>query len=274
MSIKIYTINEILKKLLYCIIEDKSFSLIRLGDGGVKLIYAYLNNDYEHLDQIIKKEGLPKTGLDYVLKLWVRYINSADFIDTPEVYYNGGFWPRVKRLDKGISKKTTEKLLSWKDLYNKIGFTNENYCNPESNYLMVIKQQSLNLISLMHDRKFCIITTRHNLKKKLQKKGFDVDIIEIVGQYDNHYIKSFQFVIDEIEKKAKQYDFFLVAAGELGRIYSGFIKECGGRSLDLGFVADFWDGKNIHSRLTPFLTRYDDLQLTLTGNGRKYQKYI
>lgn len=270
---KVYTIDEILGRLLYCIAKNKSFSHIRLGDGGIKLIESYLYNDYEQLEQIIEKEGLPKKGLEYVLKLWVRYINEADFIDTPEVYYSGKFWPRVKRADKGITKRTTDKLLLWKHLYNEIGFTNKNYCNPESNYLMILRRP-LNLISLMNGRKFCIITAKHVLEKRLRKKGFDVDVIKIVGQYDNHYIHCFQNVVDEIEMNAKKYDFWLVAAGELGRIYSGLIKEYGGRSLDIGFVADFWAGKDIHSRLVPFLVRHDALQLMFTGRGRNYEKYI
>ena len=145
---KIYKVEEILEKLLTCIFKDIPFSHIRLGDGGIKFIHAYLYNDYKQMDQIIQKEGLPKKGLDYIVKLWVRYVNKANFIDTPEVYYNGEFWPRVKKKDKDISQKTTEKLLDWKYLYNKIGFTNENYCNPESNYLMTIKRP-FNLISLM-----------------------------------------------------------------------------------------------------------------------------
>jgi len=270
---KIYKVEEILVKLLQCISKNKPFSHIRLGDGGVKLIYAYLNNEYEQIEQIIEKEGLPRKGMDYILKLWVSYVNEADFIDTPEVYYSGEFWPRVKRIDKGITKKTTQKLLDWKELYDEIGFTNENYCNPESNYLMIIKKP-FNLISLMRGRKFCIITARHQIEEKLRKMEFDVDVIKIVGQYDYHYIKSFQYVIDKIEKNAKKYDFWLVAAGELGRIYSGLIKEHGGRSLDIGFVADFWDGKQLHPRLKPFLIGYDNLELILTANGRKYDKYI
>jgi len=270
---KIYKVEEILEKLIKCIAQGKSFSHIRLGDGGIKLIHAYLYNGYEQMEQIIQKEGLPRKGLDYILKLWIRYVNEADFIDTPDVYYNGEFWSRVKRKDKSISKQTTEKLLDWKSLYNEIGFTNENYCNPESNYLMIINRP-FNLISLMRGRKFCIITARHQLEEKLRKMEFDVDVIKIVGQYDYHYIKSFQTVVNEIEKNAKKYDFWLVAAGELGRIYSGLIKECGGRSLDIGFVADFWDGKRLHPRLNPFLVGYDKLELMLTGAGRKYAKYI
>jgi len=270
---KIHTVDEILGKLLFCIAKNKPFSHIRLGDGGIKLIESYLYHDYKQLEHIIQKEGLPRTGLEYVLKLWVRYVNEADFIDTPEVYYSDEFWPRVKRIDKGITKRTTEKLLLWKHLYNEIGFTNKNYCNPESNYLMVIKRP-LNLLSLMNGRKFCIITAQHMLKKKLRRKGFDVDIVKIVGQYGNHYTHCFQNVVDEIEMNAKKYDFWLVAAGELGRIYSGLIKEYGGRSLDIGFVADFWAAEDIHSRLVPFLVRYDEFQLVLTGRGRKYEKYI
>jgi len=270
---KIYTIDEILKKMLICVAKDKPFSHIRLGDGGIKLIHAYLYNKYELLEQIIEKEGLPKTGLDYILKLWIRYINQADFIDTPEVYYTDEFWPRVRSLHSGISKQTIQKLLDWEELYNEVGFTNKNYCNPESNYLMILKRP-LNLLSLMNGRKFCIITARNDLKEKMRKEGFDVDIVKIVGQYDYHYTKSFSYVIDEIQRNVKKYDFWLVAAGELGRIYSGLIKECGGRSLDIGFVADFWAGKELHPRLSSFLVKINKFELILTSNGRRYEEYI
>jgi hypothetical protein len=78
--------------------------------------------------------------------------------------------------------------------------------------------------------------------------------------------------MDIINNQAKHYDFWLVAAGELGRIYTGAIKECGGRAVDLGFIVEFWLGENIHPRLTCFLKRSETnpLELILTEEGMEY----
>jgi hypothetical protein len=64
----------------------------------------------------------------------------------------------------------------------------------------------------------------------------------------------------------------LVAAGELGRIYSGLIKESGGRAVDIGFVLEYWLGQDIHPRLTHYMHRSEKnhLELELTEEGMKY----
>jgi hypothetical protein len=79
-----------------------------------------------------------------------------------------------------------------------------------------------------------------------------------------------------IEQTANSYDFGLVAAGELGRLYSGKIKKLGGRCFDIGFIIEFWMGCPIHPRLTPFMARSlnNNLELKLTKKGKKYEKYI
>ena len=59
--------------------------------------------------------------------------------------------------------------------------------------------------------------------------------------------------MDIIKQKSNCYDFWIVCAGELGRIYSGFIKSMGGRSIDMGFVLEYWLTGEIPERLIPFL---------------------
>jgi hypothetical protein len=138
---------------------------------------------------------------------------------------------------------------------------------------MIIKiPGKLNLFDVMKNRKICLITAKPEIKQILPQ----LDIVEIVGQWKNQYENSFHEVVDIIKHKATDYDFWMVAAGELGRLYSGLIKECGGRSLDIGFVAEYWVDEYIHPRFYPFLNvcLSDRLQLVLTDEGKRYERYI
>jgi len=269
---KIYKTQEILNKLESAVKYKKSFNLIRFGDGGIKFIHAILFKKLRQLDIICKKEGLPKSKILEILELWGYYARQADFIDTPEVYYNGSFWPRVKNPNKHIKVETEKKMLEWRDLYSRAEFDNENYCNPEVNCLMVLDIPGRrNLFDLKCIKKVCVLTANPNVKKAL-KDHYNVDIVEIVGQYENHYVKSFSKTTKIIKERAKDYDCWFIAAGELGRIYSGLIKECGGRSLDLGFLIDYWVDGNFHPRLHKFINASltNPLEFKLTIYGKLY----
>jgi hypothetical protein len=269
----IYNINDILNKLDKCIKYKLPFSHIRFGDGGIKYIHSLLYNDLEQLGIIVKKEGLPRHNLVEILELWGYYARRADFIDTPEVYYNGEFWPRIKKPGKPINKDTDNKMRDWRDLYERAEFDNENYCNPESNCLMIIDiPGKKNLFDVMKGRKICCITARPDIKTLFP----EMYIVKIVRQYENQYKNSFKKIVDIIKHTASNYDFWLVAAGELGRIYSGMIKEFGGRCLDIGFVIEFWLEGYIHPRFHLFLNKAIDnrFKLLLTDEGKKYERYI
>jgi len=272
---KIYRTEDILNKLENAIEYKKPFSHIRFGDGGIKFIHAMLFDDKKQLDIIIKKEGIPRSRLVEVFELWGYYSRKADFIDTPEIYFQDEFWDRTRTPGKPITEKTEIRLRMWEELYDRAEIDNKNYCNPESNYLMVTKiRENKTLIEMMKKRKICMITAKPKVKANLEK--YNIDIIDIVGHYENQYKNSFKKVVDEIEKRATEYDFWLVAAGELGRLYSGIIKENGGRTVDIGFIAEFWSGEDIHPRLSTFLRRSIDthLELKLTLAGKKYEEYI
>lgn len=269
----IYQIEDILNKLEHCIEYKLPFSHIRFGDGGIKFIHSLLYNDLPQLGTIIRKEGLPRHNLVEILELWGYYARQADFIDTPEVYYNGTFWPRIKKPGKPINSETDEKMQDWRDLYERAEFDNENYCNPESNCLFIIRiPGKRNLLDFMKGKKICCITAKPEIKTLFP----EMDIVEIVGQWKNQYVNSFKQVVDIIKHTARNYDFWLVAAGELGRVYSGIIKECGGRCLDIGFVIEFWLKGYIHPRFHLFVNKSLDnrLELVLTDEGKKYERYI
>jgi hypothetical protein len=269
----IYKIEDIFSKLENCIEYNLPFSHIRFGDGGIKYIHSILYRDFNQLDVILKKEGIPKKLIVETMELWGYYARRADFIDTPEVYYTGEFWPRIKKPGKPINQSTDEKLRRWKDLYDRAEIINDSYCNPESNCLMILKREGKkNLFDIMKDRKVCLITARPEVKQILPQ----LDIIEIVGQWKNQYKNSFKKVKKFIEQNSKKYDFFMVAAGELGRLYSGMIKECGGRSIDVGFIVEYWLDGELHPRFHLFIQQSfnNKLEMVLTNEGKKYDRFI
>lgn len=272
----IYKINDILENLENCIINKKPFSHIRFGDGGIKFIDSILNADFKQMQIIIKKEGLPPSKVVDIFELWGYYARRANYIDSPEVYFNDTFWPRIKKKGKPINEITKIKMLKWKDLYNDSEFDNNSYCNPESNYLMTIRLPGnrKNILDIMKGRRIALITAKPTVKQYLSE--YNIDIIEIVGHYQNQYKNSFHEVMDIIKHTAKNYDLWLVAAGELGRIYTGEIKERGGRAVDIGFIVEFWHNENLHPRLTSFMVRNEKnpLELELTEEGMKYIDYI
>ena len=273
---KIYKIREILEKLENCIKYKKPFSHLRFGDGGIKLLHSLYYNDREQILQICKREGIPFEKIVYIYELWGYYARRADFIDTPQVYFDGEFWPRIKTKTKKISEKTLERMLMWKELYYNAEFDNRNFCNPESNYLMILNNIKPNLIDIMKNRKICLITAVPQVSSIFKKFNYDVDIFSIVGHYQNQYENSFSKVVSFISNCSTEYDLFLVAAGELGRIYTGIIKQNNGRAIDIGFVVEFWNGNDLHTRLQVFMERDKDkyMELCLNEEGRKYEGAI
>ena len=273
---KIHKVADILADLESCIENKLPFSHLRFGDGGIKFLHSVLVNDREQLNIIIKKEGLPAHKIIEIFEMWGYHARNANYIDTPEVYFTGKFWPRIKKEGKPINSDTELKMREWWKLYNDSEFDNENYCNPESNYLMILRMshEQKNLLDLMKDKKICIITVFPGIVQPLE--DYNIDVIKIAGHWENQYQNSFKQVIELIKTSANSYDLFLVAAGELGRIYTGMIKENGGRAVDIGFVAEFWLGENVHPRLSHFMVRNEEnsLELKLTEEGKKYEEYI
>jgi hypothetical protein len=120
-----------------------------------------------------------------------------------------------------------------------------------------------------------LITAKPGVLVNLRQ--YNIEVMPIVPQYHNHYRSSYKTVVDKITETAKSYDFWMVAAGELGRVYSGMIKEHGGRAIDIGFVVEYWMGEQLHPRLRLFMEPdpKNNLQLILTKKyGEKYKELI
>lgn len=275
----IHSVKEVLTELDDSIKRRKPFSVIRFGDGGVKLLYSYLNHHQENLVEIGKKEGIPVNKIPFVVDSWRKYANEANFIDTVGAYFTNKFWPKLKDQKSTPPKITIRKLKYWKQLYQRVGINNRRYCNPELNYLSALRiGRNKNIIDILKNRKICVISKyQDDIIKSTFPFCNQVDSIKIVGQFKEHYTRCFEVTKDKIRDCAKDYDLFLVAGGELGRIYSGLIKSNGGRSFDIGFMLDYWVGElPLHKRLNLFLMPSPDnsYELVFTSRGRKYKEYI
>ncbi len=271
---KVYNTLEVLQKLEDSINAKIPFSLVRFGDGGIKLIHAYFYNDNDQLDQIIKKEGIPRDKIKSLIDLWAISATTADFVDTPYVYFSDEFWPRV-RGHKSMSKRTIERLKMWRRIYRIANFDVKNYCNPEVNFLSCLNIfENKGFPDILKDKKICIITSRSDLKKVLSSYTTYIDIVNIPGFTYNQY-EVFHRVLNKIKLDSKKYDLWLVAAGELGRIYTGIIKFHGGISFDIGSVVDFWATGEIPVRLSPYVEiDQNHLKIKLTEEGEKYKEFL
>ena len=271
--VKINSVSSILNKLIYSINQKESFGLIRFGDGGLKLIDAYLNSDFEQLEKISEKEGIPSELFSKIIESWKVSANICDYIDCPEVYFSGRFWKRTRRKGREISLETRKKLKNWEELYNNVGITNSNYCNPEVNFLMCLTSQKPSLLDIIKDKKVCCISNYSSLINVIT--NCDLEILQIPGFHENQYTH-FSSVLDFINKHANDYDLWLVSAGELGRIFPGFIKFKGGRALDIGSLVDYWCTEKVPVRLRPYMysARGNKLKLTLNKEGKKYKDFL
>ena len=277
MNLKVHKVADILKDLEDSIEEKRPFSLIRFGDGGIKLIHSYYFHDHKQMYEICKKEGLPGDSVNYIIELWARYANEADYIDCLDVYFSKHFWDKYKKGFTHASDKTMMRMKMWKELYSRAGFDIHNiqYCNPEVNYLMcVVFPGKKTIFEVMKGKKICCITSCPQAMEKLP--NHNIDVIEIVGHYEKQFAKSFSNVVSLIEGRANLYDFWIVGAGELGRIYSGIIKAKGGRTIDMGFVIDYWYNQEIPARLKQFIDPHplDKLKIVFTKYGKPYAEHL
>ena len=274
-KMKVYKTLEVLQKLEDSINTKSPFSLVRFGDGGIKLIHSYFYNDNDQLDQIVEKEGIPRDKIKNLIDLWAMSATTADFVDTPYVYFSGEFWPRVKG-HKNMSKRTIERLKMWKRIYRIANFDVKNYCNPEVNFLSCLNIfGNKGFPNILKDKKVCIITSRLDMKKTLAPYITNVDVVNVPGFTYNQY-DVFQRVLNKIKLDSKKYDLWLIAAGELGRIYTGIIKFHGGISFDIGSTVDFWATGEIPVRLSPYVEEdyRNKLKIKLTQEGEKYREFL
>jgi len=277
---ELHSTVQILNNLQIAIEKKQPFSLIRFGDGGLKFMKAVQINNIDYLKNAELKESIPVVESKKVVSLWSKYANQANYIDTPAVYFSSNFWPRVK--NKKMVPATTRVLevcMQWESIYQKTKIsTARPFCNPDVNFLALVHSSSKKtLLSVLRERKICVISIYPKIDC-LEEITSASSFLKINDIYQNQFAKDFVRIIKLIENPdfVSQFDLFLVAAGELGRLYSGIIAQNSGRAFDIGSAVSFFQERKIPSRLEPFLKPHasNPMLLEFTKQSYKYKDFI
>lgn len=219
------------------------------------------------------RQGIREEYVKKLMEIYKNSANDANYVSGFDIWLSDKYWEK----NKNRNKRNLFIIESWKKLYNKIGITNTNYCNPDISFMLFMENK--NLLNDLKNEKICLITPWSNVKKKLKKKGFDVTRIDIPPLLDMKNVDNPPTVWHsdmyegkklEISIMCKHRKIFLVGAGNLGRGYLGHIKKCGGIAIDIGKVMDAWDRGFISPRLRRYI-KIKDLSFYLTKEGKKYK---
>lgn len=155
---RIYTVKEIMTDLKNHLTNKTPWSLVRWGDGFLKVAHAVVFNDENQLNNICLKEGIPLQKINKIMNLWKMSANISNFIDTPQVYLEENFWNRVRKKTKPMSRDTMLKIKNWRKIYELSSFTNKNFCNPEINFLSCLKDlEDLALPNILKGKKYVVL---------------------------------------------------------------------------------------------------------------------
>jgi hypothetical protein len=163
-------------------------------------------------------------------------------------------------------------MYDWRKIYESVGITNDRFCNPEIGYLFFSNNSEKNILEIIEGKRICCITSFYGAKKVLAPYVREISLKLIPGFFGNFYDVCYESIICEIKKEAPYYDLWLIGAGELGRIFSGMIKEFGGRSVDIGKIFDVITNKKINNRMRKIVKFSNNHNLLLTI-GDKNETY-
>lgn len=260
----LYKIDHIRDDILDHVENKQPFSLVRVGDGDLKLLVELLNDKVNPVK--FNRSGIPNDKGKEILRIYRNACNSANYTSSFEMYYTKEFWGRK------FSSGTKKKVKGWRKIYKNVKIANTNFCNPESGHLLFL--DDVDLLNNLKGKKICLITCFKRLGKLLRKKGFDADVIEIPGLYSGHFTKH-RKILNKITQRVEEIDIFLIGAGALGKAYSNGIKKSGGVAVDVGQVLNAWSGENIAGRFRGILTlNRKTLLFSLTSRAKKFRQYI
>jgi len=260
----LYKLDHILNDIETSIQDKKPFSIARLGDGDIKLLFSVQNGGVNSWK--FRQQGIPFNQANWIYNLYRISCNNANYVSSFDMYFDGSIWQRP--MSKGMRKK----ISNWKEIYAKAGITNMNYCSPEVGFLFFLDEPK-NLLTIMKNKKICLITCFRSVEKKLIDQGFNVSSIIVPGRNQNHF-RMYKSTIKAIRKQATKYDVFLVGAGSLGRGYSNCVKLHGGVAVDIGQVFDAWAGYPLAKRVKRFLVRTKSLTFRLTERTKQFRIFF
>ena len=258
----LYNVIHIKNDIVNHIKEKRPFSLVRIGDGDLKLIGSLIKNQSNEAK--FQRSGIPNEKGKFILNIYKNACNNSNYTSSFEMYYTNEFWYRH------FSKGTQKKIVNWKKMYKRVGIVNENYCNPEIGYLLFLSY--VNLLNDLKEKRICLITCFPGIDKMLKSNGYDAFTIIIPGVNQNHFSK-YNEIINKIKRVVNDTDIFLIGGGVLGRGYCDIVKENGGVAVDIGQVMNTWKNKIIPPRFKNILIS-EGLLFNLSKPAQKYKDYI
>ena len=236
------------------------FSIIRVNDGEGTLLFGELFNEYNKgvLDSYITRRisyiifgshSIIPDNLDTFRDLLKSSINNADILGIPEQSFIR------RKLDE--EKKSRVDVRAVLGSYSQVCYIYEQQ-KANKIYSKLITSAWLSFHLLPHYKsifqKFkhiAIITGNKGLGDKIKKHFLLRDVIEIIiptqrsmlnKSEELHWPDRYHDVLKDIDNLPEN-TLVLVAAGILGKPYCTAVKLSGNSAIDIGHVADIWDGK-------------------------------
>lgn len=257
----LYSVNYILNDIIEHLEKKQPFSLVRIGDGDLKLLSALSKGRPNNIK--FDRSGIPYNKVEWLLQLYRCSCNNANYISSFEVYKDQKLWHR------NFSKGAKRIVDNWELIYEKSNIVNNSFCNPEIGHLLFLN--SYNFFNRIKGRKIALITCFKQVYTYLLSQGIDGTIILIPPLNSNHYSR-YNLILKEIKKVSKIVDIFFVGAGALGKGYLNYIKNLGSVSVDIGQVMNVWANKKLPGRYRGILTF--DRQNMVFNFRKENEKYI
>lgn len=269
---KTFTSRHIGQDIIKHVNNKEPFSLIRLGDADLRLMqkvdkveqYKEGKIGFSPIGYIKKfrQQGIEPKKIPMLFDIYREACNNANYLSGFDCWLDTkAYWFR-----NTASHGAMMTLKNWENTYEKMGITNENYCNPDVNFHLFM-HQNFNLLAHLKGKVICMVTPWHKAVQRLKNAGFGVHHIPIPHMNPkgvrvtevpdltkppkgkNWHTDAYENIKNKIAKKAKKCDIFFIGAGNLGRGYSNHVKECGKVAVDLGKVMDSWHQGNVYGRM-------------------------
>lgn len=259
----IFSAEHVLKDLNKHVKKRIPFSNIRLGDAcniilGMALTTDMFRGNFIDIrgksrpyskwrNSIIKiRHSFSNRELREIALQIVKYCNKANYIDSLTEYKNYKWKPNLP----------IEIFSRWEEVHEKVGINNNTkYTSMFLNHLSVIGGE-YNILNVMKDRKVYFINNdADKVSKKFRNRCEKVGFYKIHVRPRSHYRTQYKFIMKALPTLVPKYDLFIIGAGLLGKIYSGYIKELGGVSYDMGRVFRLWNGEGFIP--APFEKEYE-----------------
>ena len=250
----IYKVDYVIDEIEYCYINKKPFSIVRPGDGALKLFKTHILKRYDVSNEKFIQQGIPVEWVPATVDRFAQACNEANYILSFELYLT-----QPEKFPRYFSTHTAALVDDWKNIFKTVGIKNENYIGPNTEFAF-FRKDCKNVFDIIRGGNICAINNFTDPIKKLSDiLDTEVKHVKIPGEYGKHHTV-FKRVMTNITSLCKTYDVFLVGAGDLGRAYSMKIKQQGKIALDIGNVFTAWNGKP-EARMDNIITVNDDLSI-------------